>query len=173
MQDVSNGNLFCNVKEVLDRNVNIPPHPPWRSFDNKCNMCLFRTVREALDTNVNIPPHPPPDDHTTTYATCASSMCNTLKNRKFQILYPHFGKPHFWNLQPFHGIWMAHLKIDNPSKGAVSAACQKQQFCVLHYIRNFAHKGNFEYIQSSLSTWWVCSYHYKWKAIQTLTCFGL
>ena len=53
-------------------------------------MCLFRNVREALDTNVNIPPTPPPppDDHTTTYATCASSMCNTLKNRKFQILYP-------------------------------------------------------------------------------------
>ena len=69
----------------------------------------------------------PPDDHTTACATCASSvmsrkcssrtlihphppwwsydsMCNMLKTQKNQILYPHFRKPHFWNLQPFRGI---------------------------------------------------------------------
>ena len=27
-----------------------------------------------------------------------------LKTQKNQILYPHFRKPHFWNLQPFQGI---------------------------------------------------------------------
>ena len=31
-------------------------------------------------------------------------MCNMLKTQKKQILYPHFCKPHFWNLQPFQGI---------------------------------------------------------------------
>ena len=31
-------------------------------------------------------------------------MCNMLKTQKNQILYPHFRKPHFRNLQPFQGI---------------------------------------------------------------------
>ena len=88
MQDVSNGNLFCNVKEVLDTNVNIPPHPPddhtttnatcassvpwgkrstrtltspptppWRSYDNICNLCLFHVqhVKKSKISNP-IPP---------------------------------------------------------------------------------------------------------------------
>ena len=40
------------------RTLTSPP-PPWRSYDNICNICLFRNVMEALDTNVNIPPPPP------------------------------------------------------------------------------------------------------------------
>ena len=90
MQDVSNGNLFCNVKEVLDTNVNVtspptppddhtttnatcassvpwgkrstrtltsPPHPPWRSYDNICNLCLFHVqhVKKSKISNP-IPP---------------------------------------------------------------------------------------------------------------------
>ena len=88
MQDVSNGNLFCKVKEVLDTNVNIPPTPPddhtttnatcassvpwgkrstrtltspppppWRSYDNICNLCLFHVqhVKKSKISNP-IPP---------------------------------------------------------------------------------------------------------------------
>ena len=32
---------------------------------------------------------------------------------------------------PSKGSWMAHLKISNPSKGGVSAACQKEQWVFL------------------------------------------
>ena len=128
------------------RTLTSPP-PPWRSYDNICNICLFRNVMEALDTNVNIPPPPPhpphhphpPDDHTTTYATYASSMCNTLKNRKFQILYPHFGKPHFWNLQPFHGIVNGTSQNRQPFQGRRISRMPKTTIaCMTNTWRSFS-----------------------------------
>ena len=91
--------IFRNVKEVLVRDVNTPPHtpnPPWWSYDSMRNVCIFRNVKEVFVKNVNTPPHPPWWSY--------DSMCNMLKTQKNQILYPHFRKPHFWNLQPFQGI---------------------------------------------------------------------
>ena len=49
-----------------------------------------------------------------------------LNIQKKQILYPHLRKPHFWNLQPFLGIVNGTSQNwQPPSKGAVSAACQR------------------------------------------------
>ena len=94
--------IFRNVKEVLVRDVNTPRHPPppWWSYDSMRNVCIFRNLKEVLVKNVNTPPHPHPHPPWWSY----DSMCNMLKTQKNQILYPHFRKPHFWNLQPFQGI---------------------------------------------------------------------
>ena len=89
--------IFRNVKEVLVRTLIHPPHPPpWWSYDSMRNVCIFRNVKEVLVKNVNTPPHPPWWSY--------DSMRNMLKIQKNQILYHHFRKPHFWNLQPFQGI---------------------------------------------------------------------
>ena len=94
--------MFRNVREVLVKKVHTPPQPPppppWWSYDSMRNVYMFRNIREVLVKNVNTPPSPPPPWWS------YDSMCNMLKTPKNQILYPHFGKPHFWNLQPFQGI---------------------------------------------------------------------
>ena len=88
MQDVSNGNLFCNVKEVLDTNVNIPPTPP--------------------------------DDHTTTYATCASSVPWGKRSTRTLTSPPHPPTPpwrsydNICNLCLFHVQHVKKSKISNP-----------------------------------------------------------
>ena len=72
--------------------------------DSMCNVCIFRNVKEVLVRTLMHPPPPtPPDDHTTACATC-------------------------WKKHKSYTPISASLifEICNPSKGAVSAACQKQ-----------------------------------------------
>ena len=86
--------MFRNVREVLVKDANTPP-TPWWSYDSMRNVYMFRNVREVLVKDVNTPPHP---------LMIIQQHVQHVKDAKNQILYPHFGKPPFWNLEPFQGI---------------------------------------------------------------------
>ena len=50
--------MFRDVREVLVKDVNTHPPPPWWSYDSMRNVYMFRNAREVLVKDVNTSPHP-------------------------------------------------------------------------------------------------------------------
>ena len=95
---VNNGNKFRGPCVILVKNVITPPPPP------------LLTIREHVQ-RVNYVTH----------------LAGTLRHPtpEFNFWTLIFANFIFQMCNPSKGSWMAHLKIRNPSKGGVSAACLK------------------------------------------------
>ena len=120
-----NGHKFPGPCIILLKNVITPLRTPLMTIRENVqhvhNGNKFRWPCKILVKNVITPPPPSPlDDLKRACATCwTKATCKSWT--------PIFANFIFQICNRSTGSYMAHLKICNPSKTGVSAACQKQQ----------------------------------------------